>query len=92
MLNEISSRQFVEWQAFWQVEPFGPQRDDWRMACLLAVVVNALRGKDEEPVTPQTLLAWLDPSGETEAPLPAAEQASQAFEEQWRAMMGDSLG
>lgn len=89
MLEGMSSRQMAEWRAYWQMEPFGAFRDDWRMACLLAMLANMFRDQKSEPVGPQAFLALLDPTGETEAPPTATEQANSAFESMWKAMLGE---
>lgn len=87
MLAGMSSRQMAEWRAFWQVEPFGVFREDWRFACLLAMLANMFRGKDTAPVGPQEFMSLLDPTGETETPS-AAEQANEQFEAMWAKMLG----
>lgn len=88
MLAGMSSRQMAEWRAFWQVEPFGVFRDDWRFACLLAMLANMFRdGKNSPPVGPQEFMSLLDPTEETETPK-AAEQASEQFESMWAKMLG----
>jgi hypothetical protein len=50
MLAGMSSRQFSEWMAYAAVEPFGEERDDYRLAHGLAVIVNLFRGKNDQPV------------------------------------------
>lgn len=84
----MSSRQMAEWRAFWQVEPFGVFRDDWRFACLLAMMANMFRGKETAPIQPQEFMTMLDPTGETEAAPSAAEQAGEQFEAMWAKMLG----
>lgn len=88
MLNNMSSRQMAEWRAFWQVEPFGAFRDDWRFACLLAMLANMFRDAKEPPIGPMEFMPLLDPTGKTEKPPSAAERASNSFEESWKTMMG----
>lgn len=85
----MSSRQLSEWQAFWEVEPWGAYREDWRIACLLAYLANMFRSSDHAAVLPSEFLTILDPTGETEPPLSPAEQATTAFEENWQAMLGE---
>lgn len=38
----MSSREFAEWMAFYQIQPFGEWRDDYRMARLAAVITNVM--------------------------------------------------
>lgn len=42
----MSSREFTDWQAFYQIDPFGAQRDNWHAAMLAMVVARALGSKD----------------------------------------------
>ena len=85
----MTSRQLTEWQAFWQVEPWGEYRDDWRMANLLAHLINMLRGKEQTVLEPSQFMPQLDPTGATEPPLSVTEQASNAFEANWQAALGE---
>lgn len=39
----MSAREFSEWMAFYTLEPFGPERDDLRIAILDSIVANATR-------------------------------------------------
>ena len=43
--QEVSSREFVEWAAFYGLEPFGDMREDFRIAQLCSIMANAWRGK-----------------------------------------------
>lgn len=56
MLAGLSSAQMTEWMAYAAVEPFGEERDDYRMAYALSVIVNLFRGKDDPPVNVADLL------------------------------------
>lgn len=89
MLENMTSHQFTEWQAFWHVEPWGEYREDWRMANLLAQLVNMLRSKDQAAMEPGQFMPQLDPTGATEPPLSIGEQATNAFEANWRAALGE---
>lgn len=88
MLAGMSSRQMAEWQAYWRLEPFGAYRDDWRFACLLAMLANMFRGKETAPIGPAEFMSLLDPTGETEAVSSAEEQAAEQFEAMWAKMLG----
>ena len=87
MMAGMSSRQMAEWQALWQLEPFGEYREDWRWACMMVLIANMMRGEKSEALSPQDFMSLLDPTGETEAPPSAAERANDAFESMWEAMM-----
>lgn len=87
MMAGMSSRQMAEWQAMWQIEPFGEYREDWRWSCLMALIANMMRGEKGAALSPQDFMSLLDPTGETEAPPSAAERANDAFEAMWEEMM-----
>lgn len=43
--REIDSHEFSEWQAYFQINPFGEVRSDARMARLCALIANVNRGR-----------------------------------------------
>jgi hypothetical protein len=52
MLRRVSSRELSEWQAYYQVEPFGPWRDDLRAGVQTALIANAIRPKGAKEYKP----------------------------------------
>lgn len=40
MLREISVHEFREWRAFYDLEPFGEERQDDRIASVVATLIN----------------------------------------------------
>ena len=42
-MRHISSAEFTEWQAFYQLEPFGPEAQSWRAAMLASILANVNR-------------------------------------------------
>lgn len=54
----MSSREFAEWMAFFQLQPFGDRRADFRNASLMALISNVMtRTKDSDPVkTPEEFM------------------------------------
>jgi hypothetical protein len=58
MLSEIGSRQYLEWKAFYALDPWGDQRADVRTAIVAAVMANAWRGKDEGPIGLETFMLF----------------------------------
>lgn len=56
MLEGMPALMLSEWMAFAAVEPFGEERNDYRLAFALAVIINMFRGKDAQPVTPKDLM------------------------------------
>lgn len=45
----MSSREFAEWRAFDQLDPFGQERGDLRNAILCQLIANALTVKGKKP-------------------------------------------
>lgn len=43
--QEIDSREFIEWIAYYLLEPFGPRRDDQRFGVVAATIGNVNRKK-----------------------------------------------
>jgi|GEM_PF-1840596 len=41
--EDVNSEQFTEWQAYFQIEPFGFPVDEWRWGMLAANICNAVR-------------------------------------------------
>lgn len=45
----MSSREYAEWRAYYDLEPFGERRADLRSATVCAVTANALGGAHSKP-------------------------------------------
>lgn len=92
MLAGMPSAMLSEWMAFAAVEPFGEERNDFRLAYALAIIVNMFRGKDTQPVTPLDLMPRVGAlAGDVYVPEPVGMAATpaphpgvQAFEEMYR--------
>lgn len=54
MLAEMTWEQFRAWQEYAELEPFGPQREDYRAGVIASTVVNASPAKKRgaRPVKP----------------------------------------
>lgn len=53
----MSARQFVEWQAYCAVEPFGPQAEYWRAGLIASVIANVNRTKkSQKAFTPEDFM------------------------------------
>ncbi len=48
--REISSPEFVRWQAYYELEPFGEERADLRAGIVASTIVNVQRGKGQRAV------------------------------------------
>lgn len=57
---EIDSREFSEWQAYWQLEPWGEGRDDLRAGIIASTMANLWRGADTPPFTPTDFMPQFD--------------------------------
>lgn len=49
--RRISSAQFAEWQAFYNLNPFGLERADLRSAQVAAMIYNVNRTKKQKPLS-----------------------------------------
>ena len=58
--------EFRQWQVYHSMFPIGPKRDDWRIAQLAALYVNAHRGKGAAPA-PVSDFMWQPPRDEPDA-------------------------
>jgi hypothetical protein len=63
MLSRISYPKFLEWMVFWELEPFGEERDDHRTAQIVEAVINMQRDTKAHPSwipRERFLLGWGD--------------------------------
>lgn len=60
MLGRITSRQFSEWMAYAQIEPFGEERADLRMGVLASLVSNMFRKAGTTAAKPEDFLLFAD--------------------------------
>ncbi len=56
MLDELSSLEFAEWNAYFKVEPFGSIFQDVHFATIEALFANANRKKGVSPVHPKKFM------------------------------------
>lgn len=56
----LTHREFLEWQALWRIQPWGPQQDDARIAVLTSIVANMFRGEDVAVAQPWELFPWME--------------------------------
>ena len=48
-MREIDSREFAEWLAYSNLEPFGPEREDQRAGMIAAIIANVNRDPAKRP-------------------------------------------
>lgn len=63
----MSSREFAEWLAFFQLEPFGPWRDDYRAGIVAATTANCAMGREGKALGPEDFVPTFGPRDEKEA-------------------------
>ena len=56
MLARMDALEFAEWQKYYELEPFGAERDDWHAAGIAHMVYAANAGKDQK-LTQEDFLA-----------------------------------
>ena|SRR5690606_23677190 len=49
LLDRMSSREFSEWMAFYEIEPFGDERADLRQAMTTSAVHNSIQAHAKNP-------------------------------------------
>lgn len=59
LLSRIGSDELTEWMAFYQLEPFGDFRADFRSGLLAATIANANRTKDAKAFTPEDFMPFI---------------------------------
>lgn len=66
LLTRVSSRELTEWMAFFEMEPFGPERADLRAAIVASTVANTARDpkKRARPWTPRDFMPRFDQPAE----------------------------
>lgn len=56
-LNQmLGSSELELWKAFYDLEPFGPPRDNWNVAVLCALTSNINRGKNGKVMKPDDFM------------------------------------
>ncbi len=62
LLARISSRELSEWMAFFSLEPWGTEVEDWRAGLVAATIANANRDpkRRRKPYEPQDFMPRRD--------------------------------
>lgn len=84
LLRRMPWTVFLEWRAYRQLEPFGDERADWRIAALASLIANIKRDtrRRPQPFSPRDfLLRFIDPTVRTQT----AKQQWDA----WLLIVGD---
>ena len=58
LLDRIDSRELAEWMAFFEMEPWGTEVDDWRSGLIASTIANANRDpkKQKKPFQPKDFM------------------------------------
>lgn len=57
--QRMSAREFAEWIAYYQLDPFGEERADLRVATLTALTANIYKKKGKPDFKPQDFMPFL---------------------------------
>ena len=60
LLRRITIKDFREWQAYYELEPFGELRADYRSASICLTLANLKRGKNQKPYKLEDFLFKFD--------------------------------
>ena len=60
LLAKLGSDELSEWMAFYQLEPFGDFRADYRSALMTSTFANAHRHKDSPPFRPEDFMPFIE--------------------------------
>jgi hypothetical protein len=58
MLRQMTGRQFYEWVAYAEMEPFGERRDDYRAASIVQMIHNSVVKKEHQKSMDKFLLPF----------------------------------
>lgn len=59
LLARIGSDELTEWMVFYQLEPWGDFRADFRSGIVASTFANANRAKDSKPFTPEDFMPFV---------------------------------
>lgn len=85
----MTARELAEWRAYYDLEPFGDMRADYRTGLLASMIANIFRRKGDKPLLPTDFMLHSDAHPEkktaTAAPATAADRR-KSQEEMIKAM------
>jgi hypothetical protein len=59
-LKNISSKELSEWMAYYCIDPFGQEREDFRMGQVCSTVANSNRSKNSKVFSPEDFIPKFD--------------------------------
>lgn len=66
MLDSMDLEEYLSWQTFERIEPWGEKRADLRVALGFAALWNQQRGRNQAAIKPADLMPDFEPKQETE--------------------------
>ncbi len=76
LLERIDSRELTEWRAFYELEPFGCEKEDSRIGVIAATIANVFRAKRGKTYKVEDFMPLL-PTGKKQS----VEEMKQIFTE-----------
>jgi len=82
LLQRMSSRELSEWMAFFSLEPWGTEVEDWRAAMIAATVANGYRDpkRRRKPYEPKDFMPQRGPLVVKEQTVEEQEAILRMFE------------
>ena len=71
--QRMSSRELTEWRAYYDLEPFGDCREDFRTGILASLIANMFRGKGDKVTAPLDFMIHQDAKIDKGQPVDAKE-------------------
>lgn len=77
----MSAKRFAEWQAYYQLEPFGPPAGYWQAGLIASTLANVNRTKkSQKAMTPEDFMPRGMTQAENDEPVDVGAQALQVFQ------------
>ena len=80
LLQRMSSRELSEWMAFFTLEPWGTEVEDWRFAMVASTIRNVFRGPKDRPSQPKDFMPQRGPIAREEQTVEEQEAILRMFE------------
>lgn len=91
LLRRISSRELTEWMAFFSLEPWGTEVEDWRAGMVASVIANANRDpkRRRKPYEPQDFMPRRDRPAQEEQSWEEQARILEMWGKIWEAKFGE---
>lgn len=90
LLARIDSQELSEWMAFFELEPWGAEVDDWRAGLVAATVANTNRDpkKQRKPFLPKDFM----PQRRQDPASPQSPEEQVGVMQSWARVWGNKFG